>query len=326
MANTAPRISVVIPHFQNDGTLLRRSLESIFSQTVIAHIDIVIVDDESPVSTKSITQDLSPPDGISIAVIEQKNSGPGIARNTGLAALNSKTDYVAFLDSDDYWSPEHLETAMLAFKLGAQFYFCSRIVEGEDEDLFKKLKFIEEYNLDSIEGYPHLCRMKDNYFRSVIEGYVTTSTIVYDYQMFGDLRFPTEFYRFGEDQFLWLTIGKRSDNVICSDTVGLTYGKGVSIFSEQTFGTDKDFFRIHDEILYRKKVLRNFELDSEMNEAIHRRLKSARDRLSLRLLHKLKRGQLRFLMVAIKCDLGVAPYMLGNAARIIGRGFHVNKN
>jgi hypothetical protein len=37
---------------------------------------------------------------------------------------------------------------MLAFKLGAHFYFCSRIVEGEDEDLFKKLKFIEKYNLD----------------------------------------------------------------------------------------------------------------------------------------------------------------------------------
>ncbi|MAM88634.1 MAG: hypothetical protein CME36_15125 [unclassified Hahellaceae] len=317
MANTAPYIGVVIPHFQNDGALLRRSLESIFNQTVNAHIDIVIVDDESPVSTKSITRDLSPPDGISIAVIEQKNSGPGIARNTGLATLNSRTDYVAFLDSDDYWSPEHLETAMLAFNLGAQFYFCSRIVEGEDEDLFKKLKFIEKYSLDAIEGYPHLYRMKDTYFRSVIEGYVTTSTIIYDYQMFGDLRFPTEFYRFGEDQFLWLTIGERSEEIILSDKIGLTYGKGVSIFSDQEFGTYKDFYRIHDEIRYRKKALASFDFGTELEAAVELRLGRARDRLSLRLLHKLRRGKLQYLLDTLRRDPIVLLFSVRNVFKIV---------
>ena len=42
----------------------------------------------------------------SVQVIVQPNGGPGSARNTGLDSAPPDTRYIAFLDSDDEWTPD----------------------------------------------------------------------------------------------------------------------------------------------------------------------------------------------------------------------------
>jgi hypothetical protein len=93
--------SVVIPTF-NRETTLRETLDSI-EQQEFRDFEVIVVDDGSIDGTVAIAQSFS-----FVRVIRQQNSGPGVARNTGVNAANGK--YIAFLDSDDVWFPWTLAT------------------------------------------------------------------------------------------------------------------------------------------------------------------------------------------------------------------------
>ena len=100
-------IAVIIPYFQCESGILAKALNSVFLSEVASDVHIILVDDQSPVSAKDELATLGST-RFPVTVIEQVNAGPGGARNTGLENLPAGTDYVAFLDSDDVWSPRHL--------------------------------------------------------------------------------------------------------------------------------------------------------------------------------------------------------------------------
>ena len=95
-----PLISVVIPNYNNSGFLIE-CLESVFNQTY-ENKEIILIDDGS---TDESMQVLLPyQDRIKLLVTE--NRGAAAARNTGI--LNSKGEFIAFLDSDDIWESTKL--------------------------------------------------------------------------------------------------------------------------------------------------------------------------------------------------------------------------
>lgn len=103
-----PLVSVVIPVY-NRPELLVRSLRSVASQTV-RDLEILVVDDGS---TLDIRPSLSQLDDPRIRLLQHPNRrGVSSARNTGMDAARGQ--YVAFLDSDDYWRDRKLER-QLAF-------------------------------------------------------------------------------------------------------------------------------------------------------------------------------------------------------------------
>ncbi len=71
--------------------------------------EIIIVDDESPDNSLSIATEIAK-EFDNITIISQKNKGLGGARNTGIQ--NAKGKYVLFLDSDDFYTPNSLETIL----------------------------------------------------------------------------------------------------------------------------------------------------------------------------------------------------------------------
>jgi len=96
------KISVVIPVYQRQKAA-ERALRSALSQGELVH-EVVIVDDASP-------EPFSLPSGLEgdsrVRVIRHpSNLGAGGARNTG--SRHAQGDWVAFLDSDDYWLPGKL--------------------------------------------------------------------------------------------------------------------------------------------------------------------------------------------------------------------------
>ncbi len=118
-------VSVVIPYYQESPGLLTKALTSIFGQTYNGVISIIIVDDGSPHSASKELQDLAMLEvrDIDIILLEQENGGAGAARNTALDNIPHDTKYVAFLDSDDEWTPSHIENGIHALELGYDAYF-----------------------------------------------------------------------------------------------------------------------------------------------------------------------------------------------------------
>ena len=73
-----------------------------------------------------------------VRIIRRQNGGPAAARNTGLAALPSNAEFVALLDCDDLWHPQHLTRAIAAFERGYDFYFSNHRREHARESRFSQ--------------------------------------------------------------------------------------------------------------------------------------------------------------------------------------------
>lgn len=94
--------AVVIPLF-NRALLVADALRPFLSEPH-AGLEVIVVDDGSTDDGPAVAERLAAESrGASIRVVRQANAGPGAARNTG-AAL-ARTDWLAFLDSDDCWFP-----------------------------------------------------------------------------------------------------------------------------------------------------------------------------------------------------------------------------
>lgn len=98
-------ISVIIPVYKT-ADYLPRCIESVLAQTY-SNLEVLLVDDGSPDNSGKICDEYSKKDN-RIKVIHQKNQGVSVARNSGLRI--AKGDYIGFVDSDDYISPNMYES------------------------------------------------------------------------------------------------------------------------------------------------------------------------------------------------------------------------
>lgn len=97
-------ISIIVPVY-NVEHYLSKCLDSICRQTY-KELEIILVDDGSTDSSSKIINAYMQNDS-RIKSLKQKNSGVSSARNLGLK--NAKGDWICFVDSDDYLSPDYVE-------------------------------------------------------------------------------------------------------------------------------------------------------------------------------------------------------------------------
>ncbi len=114
--DSRPSFSVVIPVF-NDPIGLLRAVDSVLEQS-LADFELIVVDDGS-----TLPVDLHLNDSRLRLIRLERSSGPGAARNKGIAA--SRGRYVAFLDSDDAFGPHRLRNAAAAHQLGFDAVVCN---------------------------------------------------------------------------------------------------------------------------------------------------------------------------------------------------------
>ena len=102
-----PKVSVIIPVY-NTEPYLRQCLDSVVNQT-LRDIEIICVDDGSTDGSLSILKEYEQNDP-RVTVISQPNEGQSSARNNGMG--RARGEYIDFLDSDDYLTPDALEKAL----------------------------------------------------------------------------------------------------------------------------------------------------------------------------------------------------------------------
>lgn len=120
-----PLISIIIPNY-NRGHLLKEVLDSVINQT-FQSIEIIIVDDKSSDNSIEIIQKLQLSIPNLFLIQQEINSGANACRNLGVA--HAKGEFIAFLDSDDYFLPTKLEKQIDIFNLYPEIGF---VVTGFD--------------------------------------------------------------------------------------------------------------------------------------------------------------------------------------------------
>ncbi len=109
-AGAGPTISVIIPSY-NTAPLIANCLDSVFAQS-FSDFEVVVVNDGSP-DTAQLEEALRPYLGKIVYIVQENKRAAG-ARNTAIG--KARGEFLAFLDSDDSWFPDHLASQMELFR------------------------------------------------------------------------------------------------------------------------------------------------------------------------------------------------------------------
>ncbi|WP_312555925.1 glycosyltransferase family 2 protein [Empedobacter brevis] len=200
-------ISVIIPCYNSSLTIVE-SLNSIFYQKHIVN-EIIIIDDGSTDNTISIIEQYIKESTFeNFKLIKQKNSGPSVARNNGIK--NSTSDWIAFLDSDDIWTPSRLEKQLKFLTSNPEVVL---IGGGHEKFFFNKNIISQEISLQK------LCFK--NFFETptVLVRKDICSTYYFDENM-----------RYSEDYDLWLKIASKHKTLYINSILSR------SVLKKRSFG------------------------------------------------------------------------------------------
>ncbi len=126
-------VSIIIPMY-NVEPFINKCVNSIIEQTY-ENIEIILIDDGSPDKSGDLAEEIALIDK-RVKVIRTENHGVSSARNLGIEL--SKGEYLVFVDSDDYLSPDYIHYMMnLALNSGAEFIMSKncRLFPSESVEL-----------------------------------------------------------------------------------------------------------------------------------------------------------------------------------------------
>ncbi len=310
-------ISIVIPYYQRTPGVLARALASVAAQRGCPMpVHLIVVDDASPAPAEpEISAAMFPAD--SITLVKQPNAGAGAARNAGLDRAPKATRYIAFLDSDDEWSPDHLAHAAAALGAGYDFYFADHHQLGQTTSAFARAARIRPDRHPTLENLPDgLHAYQGDMFDQIIRGNpIGTSTVVYDFTRHAAQRFKVEFTNAGEDYLFWMQLVRSGARIAFSSRSQAQYGKGVNIYSGSGWGSENHLLRLHDELRYRKVTAELFPLTPLQRTYIRSSVRTLRVAFIRDLLHRVAHRKKMPLKI-LRSQLGMDPWTFGQAPLI----------
>jgi len=198
-----PLVSVIMPCY-NMERFIASTIESVQRQTY-PNWELCIVDDASSDKTVEIIKSYQEKDERIHFSVKPKHSGIADTRNQCIRMAQGQ--YLAFLDADDVWHPEKLET-QLQFMMQRHIGFSYSSYDCIDEAgylLDKQVKAAGDLN-------------HDDYMHNTIIG---CSTVMIDTAIIGEVVVPN--FRTSEDTATWLNILKKGHLAYAIDTPLTSY-------------------------------------------------------------------------------------------------------
>lgn len=130
-----PLVSIIIPTY-NRATDLARALASVQAQT-FSNWEAIVIDNYSSDNTDNVVHRFNDP---RIKLFKINNKGViGVSRNIGIHVASG--EFIAFLDSDDWWKPEKLKLSIEALKGGADIVYHDlwRVSKNSQRLFLKKI-------------------------------------------------------------------------------------------------------------------------------------------------------------------------------------------
>ena len=114
-----PLITVVIPVY-NCERYVARAIKSVLDQPCGDRAEILVVDDGSTDKSGEVCDRIAS-ENSNVYVIHKENGGVSTARNLGIEKATG--EYIAFLDSDDWWEPGFLNQMQIEEFIGGADVF-----------------------------------------------------------------------------------------------------------------------------------------------------------------------------------------------------------
>lgn len=192
-------VTIIIPVYKVEQ-YLRTCIESVLEQTY-TNWEMILVDDGSPDECGEICDEYAARDK-RIRVIHRENGGQSSARNAALD-LPPKGEFVTFLDSDDFWHPDYLETLMaLQQKHHADLVQCG-FIRGT-ESVFPQIE--ESVSIDVLDNHEVFLKEKAN---------VIMWGKLYRTSMFDGIRMPVGLYN--EDDWTAWKLYYRAKTIVVTN-------------------------------------------------------------------------------------------------------------
>ena len=189
MSTATPQVSVIIPTY-NRHAMLREALGSVLAQRDV-DFELIIIDDGSTDGTAHLLDELTKRDPRLIAM-HTENRGPAAARNRGVE--RARASWIAFLDSDDLWTPT---------KLARQFEFMRR------NPAYQIAQCQETWVRGGRRVNPgarHVKEAGDIFIRSLRTCLISPSAVIMSTKLFREMGGFDESMSAAEDYDLWLRI------------------------------------------------------------------------------------------------------------------------
>lgn len=224
-----PLVSIIIPTY-NRAEKLERALKSVVAQTY-PHWECIVIDNHSIDNTEEVIKKIN---HAKIKLLKIHNHGV-IAASRNLGIRHADGEFIAFLDSDDWWAPLKLERSVDYLRQGADVVFHSlwRVRKLNQRIFLKKVK---AWSL-STPVYHHLITHGDA---------LPNSSVVLKTELLADVNALSEDLRLiaAEDYDCWLRIAKRTDKFVFIPEVlgycwlgggGTTNPKLVSVYLNRVY-------------------------------------------------------------------------------------------
>ena len=208
-------VSVIMPSY-NTAKHIGESIESVMNQTY-SNWELIIVDDCSTDDTDVVVQGYLSDSRIRF-LKNEKNSGAAISRNYALREAKGK--WVAFLDSDDVWLPEKLES-QIAFMLEKKCGFSYTNYEEMDEDSNPLGVMVTGPKCITQKGMFAYC-------------WVGCLTVMYDTELVGTVQIKD--IQKNNDYAMWLQICRKADCYLLDETLA-KYRKRIGSISRHGIWT-----------------------------------------------------------------------------------------